>query len=135
MWPAEPVARRAVSWTAGRYVAVLLRSAQRWYRMRWQVTAHGLRLATGSDFGLPGCSDPLLPPSGSAVDGGSAPGTTAGLGADGSVTVQLGAACTVVDFRVKRARCCAGPGAGEPPAGRTGGSMTFAPTSPRAGCA
>lgn len=124
------------------YLAVLIRCASNgftaWYRMKWDTTTTGaLMLQTGSSFRLPGSSDPLLPPDGSPVAGGSAPGTGATYEADGSITITLGSDCTLVDFVVKRGLCAAGPGvAGEPSAGQTGGTVRFpGPTSNRASCA
>lgn len=118
------------------YVAVLIRCGATFYRMKWETDASGLVLETGSSFAVPGCSDQLKPSSGLVADG-PAPGTSAILGATGLITLRLGADCTLVDFRVKRGQCCAGPGvAGQPGAGQTGGSVTFrAPTSNQDGCA
>jgi hypothetical protein len=114
------------------YVAVLLSSRSSWYRMGWETAAAGLTAVSGPALRLAGSHDQLLPPSGQ-IAAGAAPGTAAGLNADGSVTVWLGSSCTLVDFRVRRGPCWAGPSvAGEPPAGQTGGFVTFrAASSPR----
>jgi hypothetical protein len=119
------------------YVAVLLRCDGAWYRMKWDVTFLGsLDEDTGPKFAVPGSTDQLQPPSGSA-EKGAAPGSSAVLNADGSVTVQLGRGCKLIDFVVKRGECAAGPGqAGEPSAGQTGAVVHFpVPTSNRSGCA
>ena len=118
------------------YVAVLIRCGATFYRMKWDAEQSGLSLDTGPNFEVPGCTDQLKPSAGQVADG-SAPGTSAFLGSTGLVTVRLGADCTLVDFRVKRGQCCAGPGlAGQPGSGQTGGSITFrVPTSNEEGCA
>jgi hypothetical protein len=117
------------------YVAVLIRCNGAWYRMKWEVSFFGsLGEDTGPNFAVPGSSDQLQPPG--TVEKGGAPGTSAVLNADGSVTVGLGAGCKLVDFVVKRGQCAAGPGqAGEPSAGQVGGSVHFpVPTSNKANC-
>src|SRR6266545_358424 len=103
------------------YVAVLLSSRSSWYRMGWETAAAGLTAVSGPALRLAGSHDQLLPPSGQIAAGA------------GSVTVWLGSSCTLVDFRVRRGPCWAGPNvAGEPPAGQTGGFVTFrAASSPR----
>ena len=114
------------------FVAILVRRFGQLYRMKWDVNS-GLSLTTGSTFDLPGSSNLLrYHPN---VVSGPAPGTSAMLNANGSVTVALGPGCELADFVVKRGQCAARPGhAGQPSIGQ-GGSVTFpVPTSDRAAC-
>lgn len=118
------------------YLAVLIQCGAQHYRMKWDVEASGLDLDTGPNFAVPGCSTSLQPVNGGVTDG-PAPGTSASLTPSGAILLDLGPDCTLVDFRVKRGSCCAGPGtAGEPGTGQTGGTVLFpGPTSNQEGCA
>lgn len=114
------------------FVAVLLEQAGKWYRMKWDVNGSSLALTTGPNFQISG-GPTLL--NGQPIEKGAAPGVSAGVNANGSVTVSLGGA-TLHNFVVKRGQCNAGPGvAGQPGTGQTG-SVTFpVPLSNLAGCA
>jgi hypothetical protein len=114
-----------------KYVAILVNRAGVWYRMKWSVAFLGmLNEDTGPGFAVPG-SLRQLQPLGGSVEPGGAPGTSAALNADGSITVHLGAGCKLVDFVVASNQHVAGPGqGGEPSSGQTGGTVHFTvPTS------
>jgi hypothetical protein len=112
------------------YLAVLIRCGGRSYRMKWETSGDGRLLSeAGPSFVVP-ADNPLLPPSGSVADG-AAPGTSAIRNADGSISLELGSGCTLIDFVVKHGQCVAGPGvAGQPAAGQTGGTIRFSGQAP-----
>lgn len=114
------------------FVAVLLECEGKWYRMKWEVNGSTLALDTGPNFQIPGGPNLL---NGQPIESGAAPGVSASVNANGSLTVTLGT-CVLSDFVVKRGQCNATPGvAGQPGTGQTG-SVTFpVPTSSLAGCA
>jgi hypothetical protein len=115
------------------FVAILVRCDGLSYRMKWDVNTT-LSLTTGPTFNVPGGND--LQRSNPNLQLGPAPGTSAILNANGSVTVGLGPGCILEDFIVKRGQCNAGPGqAGQPGIGQTGAVTFPVPTSNRASCA
>lgn len=116
------------------FVAILVQCNGVLYRMKWEVDDTSLSLETGRKFGIPDGDD--LERNNPNVADGPAPGTSAFLNANGSITVVLGPGCVLDDFVVKRGQCAAGPGqAGQPGTGQSG-SVTFpVPTSTLASCA
>jgi len=115
------------------FVAILVRCDGVLYRIKWDVNG-GLSLTTGPTFRVPGGNE--LQRNDPNIESGSAPGTSAFLNANGSVTVALGPGCVLEDFIVKRGQCNAGPGqAGQPGTGQTGAVTFPVPTSNRASCA
>jgi hypothetical protein len=114
------------------FVAILVHHNGQLYRMKWDLNS-GLSLTTGPTFDVSG--GPNLLRYHPNVVSGPAPGTSALLNANGSVTVALGAGCTLADFVVKRGQCAARPGHAGQPAIERGGTVTFpVPTSDRASC-
>lgn len=114
------------------FVAILVECQGKWYRMKWEVDGSMLSLDTGPNFQIPGGPSLL---NGQTIESGAAPGVTAVLNANGSLTVSLGM-CVLQDFVVKRGECNATPGIAGQPGVPQSGTVTFpVPTSHLAGCA
>ncbi len=128
---AAPAAAAGTPAEGASFVAILVEHDGLWYRMKWDINGTSLTPESGSSFAIPG--GPSLH-DGQQIQSGGAPGVSAGVNANGSVTVTLGTA-VIHNFVVKRGLCNATPGVAGQPGVPLTGSVTFpVPTSNKSGC-